>query len=208
MTKSQIIKEKLTYYNKPFITKDFLQKLFDKFAPWYTPAEASKRWLIQPLKSDKIYFNLLYKWFIHPYVVGALYCHKIPYMFGWLQVYNQYGYTTQVPERYTVYNTTYNGKKIFHAGKIIFKKVRENFFYGQATRTIDNAKVVVMSPERALLQLIKESNGKIEFDEDIYQLMEQKKIDNKKLLILSQKHTSKKVQTLVHNFLQHGWFAH
>lgn len=129
-------------------------------------------------------------------------------MFGWLQVYNQYGYTTQVPERYTVYNTTYNGKKIFHAGKIIFKKVRENFFYGQATRTIDNAKVVVMSPERALLQLIKESNGKIEFDEDIYQLMEQKKIDNKKLLILSQKHTSKKVQTLVHNFLQHGWFAH
>jgi len=61
-----------------------------------------------------------------------------------------------------------------------------------------------MSPERALLQLIKESNGKIEFDEDIYQLMEQKKIDNKKLLILSQKHTSKKVQTLVHNFLQHG----
>jgi hypothetical protein len=59
-----------------------------------------------------------------------------------------------------------------------------------------------MTRERALIQLIEENDGKLEYAQDIYQEIKNKNISTTKLITLSQKHTSKRVQLLVKKFLE------
>jgi len=154
-TKSSLLRDKLKWYNKPFIEKSILEQTIKKFAPGYTIADLCNRKLITPIKKDTVYVNLLYDRYINPYVVGALYFGEKPYVFGWLDIYNRYHFTTQVPERRVIYNTEILGKKVIAWCKFIFKKVRPSFFYGIKKQKIDGYTINIMSAERALIELFK-----------------------------------------------------
>ena len=59
-----------------------------------------------------------------------------------------------------------------------------------------------MTKERALIQLIDDNDGKIEYDDDIYDEIRKGVVSKQKLISLSQKYASKRVQTLVKIFLE------
>jgi hypothetical protein len=59
-----------------------------------------------------------------------------------------------------------------------------------------------MTRERALIQLIDDSNGRIEYDDDIYYEIKTGNVSKQKIISLSQKYASKRVQILVKNFLE------
>ena len=65
--------------------------------------------------------------------------------------------------------------------------------YGKYTR---------MTPERALLQLIIEKKGQLEYETDIYREIKKNAVSLKKLLAWSKAHLSQNNQLLVHSFLQ------
>lgn len=164
MKNTDILKEKLNYYGKSIIDKTTLLEIIKRRTPTYTIAEACKRGIVSPLKKWSYYFvqrsGNNYGVFAKslPYEIGAYYCEWISYAFGGLGIYNTYGFTTQLAERYTIYNTRYVGTKKIGKFKYIFKKVRESFFWW-----IEESKdywAKVLSPERALIQLIKEDWSK------------------------------------------------
>ena len=84
------------------------------------------------------------------YFEGALYA------FGGLGVYASYGYSTQVIEWYTVYNTQVSGERIIGQVKFIFIKQRESFFYGITTSENKLGSYRILSRERALIQMTRE----------------------------------------------------
>jgi len=59
-----------------------------------------------------------------------------------------------------------------------------------------------MTRERALRELIDEKEGKLEYAQDIYNEIKKESISQIKLISLSEKYTSKRIQTLVKNFLE------
>lgn len=187
MKTTDLLKDKLIYYKKPIIGKVVLQSIIDAWVPWYTIAEMAKRGLIAVLKKWSYYFNLESRDHSNPYVIGALYCEWSLYAFGGIDMYNQYGFTTQLPERYTIYNTTYNGTKQIGNYKYIFKQVRKSFFWDIETKKIDQNDISFLSPERALIQLVKEwwSNE--------FLTSKPKTINSSKLLELATKHVSKPI---------------
>ena len=202
MTKSEILKKKLQYYNKPFITKDFLQQLFDKFAPWYTPAEASKRWIISPIKSWQIYRNMLYTWNITRQSILWKYMKWKKYMIGWIYIYNRYWLSTQLANKITVYNTIHSWPKEIAGARFIFHKVRKSFFRWKKRRQSQDVYYYIMTPERALIELLNETNGNPEFVDDICYQIKTGKVDTEKIKKLCNKHCSKRLQHLVYNFLK------
>jgi len=102
----RLIQEKLRYYNKPFIECSLLQKIIDKFAPGYQPYDLSAKNLISPVRSWKLYRNNLYKGHVSRYSILGKYMEGKTYMIGGVHTYNRYGYTTQLANRITVYNTS------------------------------------------------------------------------------------------------------
>lgn len=186
-TKIWIISHKLKIYNQPYITNDVLKKLIANTAPSYNVAELCKDWIVTPIKKWKIYINNESSHRKDDYVIWSLYFGDDLYMFGWLNIYNTYHFTTQIAERYTVYNTKYIGKKIIGSAKFIFKKVRPSFFYGMKTRMITGYMVNFMSPERAFIELFKEK----EKPEFIYKMPSN--IDRQKLKKMVEKYGDKNI---------------
>lgn len=152
-----IIREKLDTYGKPFVQKDFLSKILERFAPNYTINDLCTKWLLTPIKRGKRYINNQSKKFINPFIVGDLYMGSDTYMFWWLRIYNKYGLSEQVAERYTLYNTKYSWKKIIGKCKFIFVRQRANFFYDIVQEKVDDYAYKTMSKERAFIQLLKEN---------------------------------------------------
>ena len=186
--KIAIIREKLEICGQPFLKKDFLAKILDKFAPNYSIEDLCTKWLLTPLKRDKRYINNKSRKFINPFVVGALYMWDDIYMFGWLSIYNRYGFSEQVAERYTIYNTKYSWKKVIGPCKFIFIRQRESFFYGITQQKIDEYSYKVMSKERVFIQLIKE-NKKFEALPPT--------INKKQLQTLAEKYVSKNLYSKI-----------
>ncbi|MDR0608009.1 MAG: hypothetical protein LBG52_06835 [Candidatus Peribacteria bacterium] len=58
-----------------------------------------------------------------------------------------------------------------------------------------------MTRERALLQLVIEQKGQLEYTEEVYKEIKEKAVLKEQLLALSQQHLSKNNQLLVHTFL-------
>ena len=130
----KIIREKLDLYRKLFIEREVLEKLLDKFAPSYTITDLCRKKVISPLKrGGDTYINNLSREIQDPYQTIALYFQNDIYAFGGLGVYASYGYSTQVIEWHTVYNTRFSGDRIIGNVKYIFIKQRESFFYGITT---------------------------------------------------------------------------
>ena len=186
-TKVGTISHKLKIYNQPYVTNNILKTLIEKNAPAYTIAELCKDGIVTPIKRWKIYINNRSSHRKDDYVIGSLYFGDEPYVFGGLHVYNLYHFTTQIAERYTIYNTTISGKKIIGNAKFIFKKVRPSFFYGIKTKMITGRLVNFMSPERALIELYKEKENP-EFIKGI-----PSNIDRIKLTKMAEKYCDKNV---------------
>lgn len=59
-----------------------------------------------------------------------------------------------------------------------------------------------MSPERTLIEMIKEFKSNLEYTDDIYEQISRGNVSREKILNLTKKHTSKAVQVLVEKFLK------
>jgi len=199
------IEEKLRIYNKPFIEISLLQKILDKFAPNYEIKELSRRWLLAPIVRGELYLNLLSskkKWLLATTILAQYGKNKL-YTIGGIYLYNQYHFSQQVANKITVYNTSIRGERTIAGYTFIFRQVRPSFFRG--IEKVDAqwyGTYYGMTRERALIQLIEENDGKLEYAQDIYQEIKKKNISTTKLITLSQKHTSKRVQLLVKKFLE------
>ena len=198
----RLIQEKLRYYNKPFIEYSLLQKIINKFAPGYKIYNLSDRNIISPIKSWKLYRNHLYRWHVSRYSILGKYMEGKTYMAGGIHTYNKYGYTTQLANRITVYNTSILWKKEIAWAKFIFRKVRKSFFRGMKRRQSQDVYYYIMTPERALIELLNETNGNPEFMDDICYQLSTKQVSKEQIEKLSQKYCSKRLQHLVHNFLE------
>ncbi len=150
------VREKLELYNKAYISKEFITKILNKFAPNYSISQLCNMWLLTPIKRGKWYVNNKTREYINPFVVGDLYMWNELYMFGWIMMYNRYNISDQVPEWYTIYNTKISWKKIIWSAKFIFIRQRENFFYGMKNEKFEEYNYKVMTPERAFIQALKE----------------------------------------------------
>lgn len=186
--KIKIIREKLNTYWKIFIDKDLLQKILNKFAPNYTINDLSFMWLIIPIKRGKSYINTFSKEVQDHFKVGDTYFEWWQYMFWWLGIYNQYWFSTQVVEWHTIYNTKVSWKRIIWNNKFILKKQIDSFFYWSKTIKEWNSTYKIMSPERAFIQMIKEWA-------DVFEVP--KSIDKKKLIKMSSKYTSKRINNII-----------
>lgn len=198
--KINILREKLISYNKPFIDGDFLRKLLIKHSPSYAPYNLSAKWLITVIKNGKIYRNMMYKRYVSSYAILGMYMENKEYMIWWAYVYNQYGYTTQIAQWITVYNTIISWKKEIAGAKFIFRRVRPSFFWGKQKKQSQHVSYALMSAERALLQLLIETKGKPEFTDDIMHTIVQEKLSISQLLELSQKHCNKPQQAFIADF--------
>ena len=152
----QIIRKKLDAIGDVFIEKELLQQVLLKFAPKYTIEDVSSKGLITTLKRGKWYINNRSKQRQNPYKTISLYFWDDLYMFWGLGVYQRYDFSTQVIERYTVYNTKISGTRKIGKAKYIFKKARKNFFYWMTTAKSWTTMYNIMSRERAFMQLLKE----------------------------------------------------
>ncbi len=197
----KLIEEKLSIYNKPFIDAGFLQKILDKFAPQYKPYHLSAKWLISVIKNWELYKNNLYSWYVSRYTIIALYMKWSEYMIWWLFAYNQYGFTTQLPNRRTVYNTVYSGQRKIAWAQIIFRRVRPSFFRGKTRRQSQDVYYYLMSRERSLIQLLIETKWNPEFRDDIMYQINQGSIDKAKLLSLTHTYLNKPQQSFISHFL-------
>lgn len=122
-------------------------------------------------------------------------------MVGGLYLYNRYGFTTQLADRMTVYNTVYSGKREIAGAKFIFKRVRPSFFRGKEKRqSVKESQGIVyyrMTLERAVIQLLIETEGKPEFANDIYYQLKTGSIDSKKLMEFTKKYVPSTKQQFI-----------
>ena len=186
----KIIRDKLTAYSKVFIDKELLNKLLTKFAPSYKISDLTLKWLIIPVKRGKSYINTFSKNAQDHFQVGDLYFEWKDYMFGGLGLYNQYWFSAQVVEWHTVYNTTVSWKRIIWKNKFIFKKQIKSFFYWAYTLKYWNASCIIMSPERAFIQFVKDWMEVLDIPN---------RVNKEKLLIMSKKNASKRVHNIIKN---------
>lgn len=198
------IEEKLRYYDKPFIEISLLQKIINNFAPKYRIDTLCTRWLLSPIVRWKLYLNLLStkKAWLLATTILAKYGEWKTYAVWWIYLYNKYNFSDQLANQITVYNTSIHGQRIIAWFKFIFYKVRLSFFRDIKTENAQwYGKYKRMSKERALIQLITDTNGKMEYKSDIYNQIKTWKVSKQKLLSLSKKHTSKRVQLLIQQFI-------
>ena len=195
------IKEKLRYYDKPFIEATLLQKIIDKFAPNYKTYQLSSRGLIDPIRNWKLYLNKLYNWYVSRYAILGKYMEWEKYMIWWLYLYNKYWYSTQLADRITVYNTKYSWKRQIAWAKFIFIKMRPSFFRWKTRKQSQDVFYYTMTPERSLIQLLQETNWKPEFEDNIYYQIKQWKINKENIIKLCKEYSSQKVQNLIFDFL-------
>lgn len=184
----QQLRDRLRIYWKLIISNQQLKKLLQKFGPSYKISELSLKWLISPLKRGKKYINNLSEEEQDPYRIIDAYFDGENYIIGWIDVYNFYGLSTQVAEWYTIYNTKVSGKRIIWKNKFILKKQSSSFFYGQKKRIKANTQYIIMTPERAVIQMIK--------DQSIPEYIP-KSVDKEKLLIMAKKYSNKRIQNKI-----------
>lgn len=183
------LKEKFKFIDKQFLEKWFLLNFIKKIKTNYNIEDLIRLWIIAVIKKWYRYINLQIDKPINKYAIGACYMNRENYMYWGLNIYNRYNFTTQIAERYTIYNTQYAGKKIIHGERFIFKKVKESLLYGTTKKMINGHHIKYMSKERALIEAIRD--GFFLQEEEIANIMPN--IDKKNLKKLIKKYPIKSV---------------
>lgn len=176
--------------------RDFLDTMIMSFAPRYTIGHLVDQKIIATIKRWSLYLNMQYQKPVSDLLILAHYCKDEDYALGGLWLYNRYHFTTQIPEWMTVYSTKRSGKRIIAGAKVIFRKARQSFFWWVDEQQIEDVPYKLFSPERALIQLIKEKKGKSEYYDDIVRQFGTL-VDLEKLTALLAEHGSKSLQALV-----------
>ncbi|MDP2103449.1 MAG: hypothetical protein Q8K26_00840 [Candidatus Gracilibacteria bacterium] len=184
MTQLSKIREKLDIIGEKYLDTSVLEKLLAKFAPSYSISQICDTGMISPIKRGKFYINNVNRDIENPYKIADMYFEGVGYMFGGLGVYNVYGYSTQLVEWHTVYNTKISGERIIGRTKFIFKKQRNGFFYGETEQKSGRYIYKIMSRERAFIQMLQEGKVWKKLPENI---------DVKKLLSLAEAYSTKNI---------------
>jgi hypothetical protein len=195
-TQLAVLRKKLQLLRRPIVEKEILLKLIESFAPSYTVDVLVSRKLIKTIRRWSLYLNMQYQKHISDLLVIAHYCKNEEYALGWLWLYNRYHFTTQIPERMTVYSTKRSGKRIIAGTKVIFRRARQSFLWWIDEQKIEWMPYNLFSPERALIQLIKEKKWESEYQDDIVRQFGTL-VDLEKLSALLEQHGSKSLQYLV-----------
>lgn len=157
MTTLWIIKERLKIRNQPYISADQLTTMLKSVETAYSIGELARRSIIIPIKKWERYINKQSSIPADPYQIWARYFEWSTYAFGGISTAYEYNFTTQVPERYTIYNTKISGKKaVDWIYKYQFKKVRPSFFYWVTDIEVQGESIQILSPERLLIQMLRE----------------------------------------------------
>ncbi len=109
-------------------------------------------------------------------------------MIGGIGLYNEYGFTTQQAQKTVVYTTKTSGEKTIAGQRFICITQAKSFFYGRERKQTQWVDYYRMDIERALIQLILDNNGVLEFYRDIQQLIQSKKIDIPLVIQYAEKH--------------------
>ena len=190
MTQLSRIREKLDLIWEKYLVKATLDRLIEKFAPSYTISQLCDTGMISPLKRWVRYINNINREIEDPYRIANLYFWLETYMFGGLGVYQMYGYSTQLIEWHTVYNTQISWERIIGKTKFIFRKQRESFFYGVTTAESGDITYRVMSRERALIQML--------WEWKTFRTLP-RGIDRDTLIEMAEKYTSKATLAIIKN---------
>lgn len=188
MTQLARIREKLDLIGEKYLWRGLIEKLISKFAPSYTISQLCDTGIISPLKRWSWYINNINRTIEDPYQIADFYFEKETYMFGGLGVYQMYGYSTQLVDWHTVYNTQISAERIIGKTRFIFRKQRESFFYGITTAESNGVRYNIMSRERACIQMISEWKT--------FRTLP-RGVDRDKLIDMAEKYTSKSTQALI-----------
>ena len=167
------LKEKINSLNKEILKKDFLDKLVRRFWYTYKMDDLSNLGYISVIKNGKRYYNNQIRTIKNPYIIWAAYMDFKDYMFWWPNLFNRYGFTTQVSNIFTIYNIQHSKEIEILWIKYDFKKVKKEFLYGKDTKMINYHNIFFMSKERCFLEFVRiYSSYDDTFFVDSYKLLE------------------------------------
>lgn len=149
------IKEKLTILNKEILKKEFLEKMVKSFWYNYEMDNLSNLWYISVIKNWKYYYNNQIRIIKDPYIIWACYADFEDFVFWWGDLFNKYGFTTQISNVFTVYNLKYSKEIEILWVKYQFKKVKKEFLYWKQAKLIRWYKVYFMDRERCFLEFVR-----------------------------------------------------
>lgn len=165
----QDLKRKIQLLNKQIFSKKYLDNFLQKIPKDYSIYDLTRKWgILKVIKRESYYLNNLYPKIANPFVIWATYCDYKNYMFGGIALYNKYGFTTQVANKYTIYSTTYYWSKKIVDNFYDFKKVKKELIYGYKDKMIDGIYIRTMTPERAFIEYCRENKTRITTLKDIY----------------------------------------
>ena len=167
------LKEKISSLNKEILKKDFLDELVRRFWYTYKMDDLSNLGYISVIKNGKRYYNNQIRTIKNPYIIWAAYMDFKDYMFWWPNLFNRYGFTTQVSNIFTIYNIQHSKEIEILWIKYDFKKVKKEFLYGKDTKMINYHNIFFMSKERCFLEFVRiYSSYDDTFFVDSYKLLE------------------------------------
>ena len=149
------------FYDFPYIlTKKQVEDILRKNKKSYSFNELTRKSnrVLTTIKRGKLYANKASKEIPNPFVLVDLFMGDIPYVFGWLLIWNRLGLSEQVAVWGQVYNTKYSWYKQTPAGKVLFEKVSLDYFYGIERINVKVWTGSYMQPtlERAIIQMVEE----------------------------------------------------
>lgn len=150
------IKEKLRNVDSLILEKEFLLKLIKISQKKYNIDDLVTLKYISVIKKWEIYLNNMIPSFKDPYVLWWAYMGFKDCMFGWFDMYNKKGFTTQVSNIFTVYNLKYSKELEIVGLKFKFKKIKKEFFYWKQTKMIQSYKINFMTKERLFLEYVRD----------------------------------------------------
>ena len=169
------LKEKLRECDKPFLERNFLEKLLQICNLKYSVNDLIKLGHISVIKKGHLYLNNQLPYPKNPYVVGAVYMQEEEFMFWGFDRYNKEGFTTQVSNLFTIYNLKYSKELEIVWLRFQFKKVKPAYFFGKTTKNIDGYRIHYMTRERLFLEYLGEyPTYPIYYFTDIYQTLNPK----------------------------------
>jgi len=165
----QGIKKKIQLLNKQIFSKRDLEKFLQKIPENVSIYDLTRDGkILRVIKRDVYYLNTLDSKIANPFVIWATYCEYKNYIFGGVALYNRYGFTTQVANKYMIYTTEYYWTKKILDTFYSFKKVKKEMIYGYKEKMIDWVFVRMMTPERAFIEFCRENKTRINTLKEIY----------------------------------------
>jgi len=195
------IKDKLMFVNQLFLDRQVIDKILATVWTTYKPSHLVQKWLLSVVKRWKVYVNTSYPKKPRAESIMWIYFKWTDYMFWGVNLYNQYGFTTQQAQWIEVYNTRTSGKRKIAGHRFIFKRKWKWFFRWRERKDSQGIKYYVMTRERALIQLLVDKKGIIEFEQDIFEQLNSWAIDVIMLRQLWDMYLSKKNKVILEKFI-------